>query len=215
MDKNTRDGVAGAVGATVLAPHAARRLLGYHVVRHGTSNENATNIKQQGFDPKKGGTGAGLHAAGSAKRAAKFQAESRGKIHVTKNPLVARAFAGMTNERTANPRVGTLATSGTVLKARISHAHWENMQADKHIRVGKKNFKWMGSTTIHRIPAAQVIGGAHDKGLKAVVNRNTLRQYYKNSTNHGRIARGVVLASGVAGGLAEAAKAIHKRKHND
>lgn len=209
MDKDTKNGITGAVGAVVLAPHATRRLLGYHVVSHGTSNENAAAVKKHGFDPKKGGTGAGTHAAGSAERAAKFQKESKGKIHVTKNPIIARMFAGMTHNRT--PKANPLSMSGTVVKARVSHAHWEGMKKDRHIR----GSKFDAATTHHKIPASQVIGSEHDKGIKAVVNRNTLRKYYKDSANHGRIARGLILGAGVVGGLADAAKAIHKRKHND
>lgn len=208
MDRETRDGVAGAVGATVLAPHATRRLLGYHVVRHGTSSENAAKVKEHGFDPKKGGTGAGTHAAGSKERAAKFQRESKGKIHVTKNPIIARMFAGMTHDKTAKPSVKTVLRSGSVLRARVSHQHFEAMKKDKHM----SGSKFHAATTHHKIPASQVIGSAHDKGVKAVVNKNTLRKYYKNPANHGRIARGVILGSGVVGGLADAAKAIMRKK---
>jgi hypothetical protein len=211
MDKDTKNGITGAVTATVLAPHATRRLLGYHVVRHGTSNENAAKVKKEGFDPKKGGSGAGTHAAGSAERAAKFQAESRGKVHVTKNPIIARAFAGMTNDRTHKPSIKTMATRGTVLKARVSHQHWESMKEDKHI----KGMKFDAATTHHKIPASQVIGGEGNTGIRGVVNKNTLRKYYKNSANRGRIARGAMMAVGAASGLVDAAKAIHKRKHND
>ena len=211
MDKDTKNGVAGAVGATALTPHAVRRLLGYHVVRHGTSEESAAAVRKQGFDLKKGGSGAGTHAAGSEERARKFQRESKGKIHVTKNPIIARAFAGMTQDRTANPSVKTIARSGEVLKARVSHAHWQGMKKDVHIN----GSKFDAATTHHKIPASQVIGGEGDKGIRGVVNKNTLRKYYSNPANHGRIARGAILASGVAGGVYNAAKAIQKRRQHD
>lgn len=206
-DKDTTRGVIGGAAALALTPHASRRLLGYHVVRHGTTNENAAKIKQKGLDPRKGGIGgAGDHAAGTAERAARFKAQSSGKVHVTKNPIISRVFASMTEKRTNKPTTADL-TAGKVVKARVSHRHWENMKKDPHMGGGK----WVAATSRHKIPAHQVIGGAGDKGVRGVVNKNTLRGYYQNAKNHNRITRGAVMAAGAVSGAYEAAKAIkHK-----
>lgn len=202
---NTARGVAGGVAAAALAPHASRRLLGYHVVRHGTSDRNAGMIKEKGLDPNRGGRGgAGQHAAGSDDRGKRFRKQSKGKVHVTKNPVISRMFAALTETRKANPSVKDF-SKGKVLKARVTHRHWEGMKSDPHISGGKVH----AATTHHRIKPEQIVGSRHSKGLAAVVNRNTLRHYYKG--NRGRIASGAALAAGALGGAAEAAKAVkHK-----
>lgn len=206
-EKDTTLGVVGGAAAAALAPHASRRLLGYHVIQHGTTHQTAAKIKRKGFDPKRGGTGgAGEHAGGSEERKARFKRNSAGKIHVTKNPIMSRAFAGMTQSRKANPTAVDL-LKGKVLKARVSHRHWEGMHPDADMN----GQKWVAATTHHKIPAHQVIGGKGDKGIRGVVNKNTLRQYYANKANHGRIARGAAMAAGVAGGTYHAAKAVKKK----
>ncbi len=205
-DNTTRNGVIGGATAVAAAPHATRRLLGYHVVRHGTSNEAAAGVKKTGFDPKRGGSGAGTHAAKSAEQSAMFRRQSANKVHVTKHPLIARMFAGATEGRSQDPKH---IAKGKVLKARLSHQHWKTMKEDPHM--GRNSPKWNAATTHHKIPAHQVIGGAGDKGVKGVVNKNTLRKYYKDAGNHGRILRGLAIGAVAAHGAATAAKAVkHK-----
>ncbi len=206
-DNTTRNGVIGGVGAVALAPHASRRLLGYHVVRHGTSSRNAGMIKEKGLDPRRGGRGgAGQHAAGTDARGKRFRKQSRGKVHVTKNPIVSRMFANYTESRTDNIGVKDV-LKGRVIKARVTDRHWQSMKTDPHMGTDKTS----AATTHHRIKPEAIIGSRHSKGLKAVVNRNTLRAYYKNSANHNRIGVGAVLGSAVAGGIYDAAKAVkHK-----
>lgn len=201
---NFEKGVIGAVGGTAAASGVAPRLLGYHVVRHGTSNENAAKIKKEGFNPKMGGKGgAGQHAA-SGDRAKMFKEQSKGKIHVTKNPAISRMFAGMTENRNPNPQsLGDLA-GGKVLKARVTDQHYRTMQKDPHMGGNKAN----AATTHHKIPAHQIIGGAGDKGVKGVVNKKTLAKYYRNKANHGRIGRGVALAGIAAAGAHQAYQSV-------
>lgn len=208
MDKDTRNGVIGGVGAVALAPHASRRLLGYHVVRHGTGNRNAGMIKEKGLDPKRGGRGgAGQHAAGTEDRGKAFRKQSRGKVHVTKNPLVSRMFASLTESRNPASNLKDV-FKGQTIKARVTDRHWKGMKNDPHVR---KSSKFTAATTHHRIKPEAIIGSRHSKGLGAVVNRNTLRAYYRNPANHNRIGVGAILGSAVAGGIYDAAKAIkHK-----
>lgn len=203
---STKSGLVGAATAVLAGKGVAPRVLGYHTVSHGTSHEVARKIKKEGFDPKKGGSGAGTHAAGTAERATMFKTQSANKVHVTKDPLTARMFAGAT-ETKRTPRVKDLA-KGKVLKARVTDQHFKTMKKDPHMGNGPK---WSAATTHHKIPAHQVVGGAGDKGIRGVVNKNTLRKYYASASGKGRAARGVALAGLAAHGAHKAYSAVKSK----
>lgn len=203
-EKDTKtSGLVGAATAVLAGKGVAPRVLGYHTVSHGTSNETARKIKKEGFDPKKGGSGAGTHAAGTEDRSAMFKEQSANKVHVTKNPVTSRLFAGATEAKRV-PQLKDL-VKGTVVKARVTDQHFRTMKRDPHMGNGPK---WAAATTHHKIPAHQVVGGVGDKGIKGVVNKNTLRKYYASASGKGRALRGVALAGLAAHGAHKAYKSV-------
>jgi hypothetical protein len=189
--------VGGAAAATVgslMATQAPSKLLGYHNVLHGTSNLNAAKIKRRGFQPSKGGTGASKHTPD----AKTFVTASKGKIHVTTLKDVARDFAGLAQRN----------GKGKILKAKISDRHWRNMKADEF---GANGMKDISATTHHKIPAHQVKGGKGYRGVRGVVNRNTLRAYYRSAAGRSRAASGLIALTAGAAGNAYLAHAVKSR----
>lgn len=196
-------GLAGAASAVLAGKGVAPRVLGYHNVYHGTTKPVADSIKKHGFDPKKGGTGAsaptvnkkGVHSNPD------FYERSKGKIHTTKHKPIAGAYSLYAKHKHKAP--------GTVLKARVTHQHFKGMKGDPDMSPNAS--KNVAATTHHKIPAHQIKGGIGDKGVKGVVNKNTLRKYYSSKSGLARAARGVALAGVAAKGAHTAYKAAKSK----
>ena len=203
---SAKAGLAEAATAVLAGKGVAPRVLGYHTIQHGTSHAAAAKIKRRGFDPKRGGSGAGTHAAGNASRSKMFKEQSAGKVHVTKDPLTSRLFAGATQSKRA-PSLKDIA-KGKVVKARVTHQHYKTMKKDPHMGNGPR---WAAATTHHKIPAHAIIGGKGDRGIKGVVNKNTLRTYYASSGGKARAARGLALAAVAAKGAHTAYSAVKSK----
>jgi len=196
-------GLAGAATAVLAGKGVAPRLLGYHNVYHGTTKPAAESIRKNGFDPKKGGSGAaaptvnkkGVHSNPD------FFERSKGKIHTTKQRPIAHAYAAFTGIKHKS--------KSEVIKARVTHQHFRNMKGDPDMSPnGTKN---IAATTHHKIPSSQINGGVGDKGIKGVVTKKTLKKYYRSGSGLTRVARGVALA-GIAAKGAHTAYSAAKSK---
>lgn len=200
--KNVRD--AAILG--VAAHQAPRRLLGYHVVRHGTTKDSAKQIKKTGLRTQYGGTGRGAsgstHVTPDERRV--MTENSRGKVYFTKGPVHANAYAFTTGHKTPDKAnfgeaLRGLATGrpGKVVKARITDRQYRT--AKKDAEYGSQFSKRDAAHSNHSIPSRQIIGGAGSKGIRSVINKNTLKSYIKK--NPGRFLRGAALAgAGVTAG---------------
>lgn len=192
-----------ALGAKILS-HAPKRLLGYHTVYHGTSKETANTIRKEGLDPSKGGTGA-------AKAHQSFADVSKGKVHVTKSPLYARAYSsGVARNAfekvTGSGKGGSVfkdVGKGSVLKARISDEKWKGFAHD----IDGGPTKRFAATTTSRIDSSSIVGGAGNMGRREFLNKPHLSKYYGTASGKNRALRGVALgltgASLVSGGLSK------------
>lgn len=184
--KNVRD--AAILG--VAAHQAPQRLLGYHKIYHGTRKDIAAKIRKEGLDPKYGGTGAAKKASGINPG---FVGSSKGHVHFSRSPVVARLYATFTG-----------GLRGKVVKGRITDRAYRRAKLD-HDGAPIKHF---AAKTTHKISPDNLDRG---KGIKAVVNARTLKSYIKN--NPGRFLRGAALAgAGATAGTALARRVANKTK---
>ena len=193
------------LGAGLYAAKASvPKLLGYHKVYHGTSEDKAQSILRGGFDPKKGGTGAAKGHRG-------FERQSAGKIHVTKSYPNARMFAAFTSEgkplesidQQAKAALDALKLRGSVLHARVPQSYWDAMKPDPDMG----NVKPTAATFHHKIDPKYVGGAGSVKSIAPHLSAKHLLKYYR--ANPGRALTGLGLA---AGGSALIASQIPKIK---
>lgn len=198
-----------AVGAKLMSK-APQRLLGYHTVYHGTNADTAAKIKEHGFDPKMGGTGA-------AKIDPTMVDDSAGKIHVTKSKTYARMYSsnvlpniiGRVTGTTKNPIFGGVG-KGEVLKARVSHDDWKGF---KHDIVGGPTKRW-AATTDKAIGSEHIAGGKGAHGRSPFMNKEHLAKYYGSSEGRGRGLMGVAMGLGGAALAMHGAKKALEKKSN-
>lgn len=215
-DKKSKVKDAASVGAgAYLLNKAPQRLLGYHTVYHGTTNENAASIRNKGFDPSKGGSGASTLNS-------HYTAESRGKIHVTKTKLSARRYAGdlggkIKAEKAKNPqnprKMRTIFSAmkdsytgkGSVVKARVSHNQWERMNVDRDSSHGAPENSFMNERMKERAATSnnkirkRYVTGSGSGGAAQFATKNNLKRYLSNRAGRIRALGGVgQLAAGSA-----------------
>lgn len=184
--------VVGGVGAAV-AKESGQRLLGYHTVYHGTDRATAKIIKQKGFDPKHGGSGAAkVHGS------ERFARNSAGKVHVTKNPIVASFFANYKSKAGGSPHI---------VKARVSDKMWNNMERDPDMNGSKET----AATSKHKIGSQFVAGGKDSKGAAAFLKARHLKNYYSTGAGLRRAGTGAAMLAGGVGALSIAAKNLRKK----
>lgn len=190
-DRDDKEVSPVTLGAGLYAAKASvPRLLGYHKVYHGTSNEKAKQILAQGFDPSKGGSGA-------AKGHGRFERQSADKIHVTKNPVTARMFAAFTEEGKPLTRgdqmnkalLDSLRLRGSMLQARVPDSYWSAMKPDPDMG----NVKPAAATFHHKIEPKYVGGAGSVKSIAPHLSAKHLLKYYKG--NAGRALSGLGLAA--------------------
>ena len=200
-----------ALGAGALAGKASvPRLLGYHKVYHGTSSETAKKILKEGFDPSKGGSGA-------AKGHSRYESQSAGKIHVTKNPLIARMFAAFTDRgapltdgsQMQKAIVDSLKLRGGVVSARIPQSYWEGMKPDPDMG----GVKPAAATFHHKIEPKYVDRAVGVKNILPHLSPKHLSKYYKNHA--GRALTGLGLAAGGSALIASQVPKIKAKINND
>lgn len=194
---------------------APSKILGYHTVYHGTTKENAANIKRKGFDPSRGGTGA-------ATVSERFVENSKNKVHFTKSKLQAGAYAGGIADHIKNlPFGGSIGSAyknahkdyragkGEVLKAKIPHSMWEKMEIDRdssgavpdeafmksHIENHLKN---RAATYDKKVNPSFVEGGRNYAGRKRFASMKNLKSYLGTSSGRNRALTGVAQAVGGA-----------------
>lgn len=113
--------VPGAValgGAGVAAsPHTRGAILGYKRVYHGTDEDAARVIREQGLRTSKGGSGAAAVHGGRD-----FVEHSTGRVHVAPSKTTAKAFAQFTGQGKGR--------KGEVLKADLPLGLYEKFEAD-------------------------------------------------------------------------------------
>lgn len=219
---------AASVGAgAYLLNKAPQRLLGYHTVYHGTTNENAAAIRKKGFDPSKGGSGASTLNS-------RYTAESRGKIHVTKTKLSARMYAGdlggkIRAEKTknpTNPRIlrttgsaikDSFMGKGSVVKARLTHNQWEKMNIDRDSSGNAPNNPFMNERMKERAATSnnrihkRFVTGAGNGGAAQFATRNNLRKYLGHRAGRIRALGGL---GQLAAGSALIGNAVHNKLKN-
>ena len=198
--------VAEGIVAYKAGKAAPSRLLGYHNVYHGSSKENVENIRKHGLDPKHGGVGGATDATMKHKPGVHryYKDNSAGQVHFTKQKRMADMFSGFIgSKRIGDDKVKdgikgffTGLHNGHTHSALMSDAHYRSSKVD----VDASPFKSMAAKTHHGIKPEQIKGSDSYKGIKGVVNKNTLRKYYAGSGKY-RAARGLLLAgaSAVAG----------------
>ena len=209
-NKSTGTRVGAGVGALGLAKVSKNPATGRTRVYHGTSNDAWKKIKKEGFDPKKGGTGAAGHAKDRTGYS-DFVDKSKGKVHVTRLKSVAKGFKAYTHSQ-GNPRLRDLhdPRKGKVIKADIPFSHYENMKADPDILdSGSKKFdKFFGSTTTEKIPVEDISGAKKSYSKKYKRIAKNLPKYIKK--HPGRFGIGA-LGLGGAGYLADYALSSDKK----
>jgi hypothetical protein len=180
------------LGATAIIS-APKRLLGYHTIYHGTSAENAKSIRENGFDPNRGGSGAAkLHGS------ERYIRESSNKIHVTKKLSNAVMFAGYNSMKSGK--------APGIVAARVSDKTWQNMKADPDMG----NLKYGAATTKHKIDSKYIVGGKDGVGISGMLNKRRLGNYYRSAEGKSRALRGVALATAGAGLIMHAANSSKK-----
>lgn len=191
--ENTDNTYAQAVIGAGAISQSRQRLLGYHTLFHGTDKATASIIKNQGFDPKHGGSGSAKIHGGS-----KFAINSKDKIHVTKNPIVAAFFANYKSKAGGKP---------SIVKARVSHKMWNNMERDPDMNSSKA----MAATTKHKIGPQFVAGGSTSKGASGFLKLHHLKNYYSTRSGAARGLRGLGLLAGGLGLSTSAIKTVKNR----
>ena len=196
--------VGGAAAAAALASGVPSRMLGYHNIYHGTSKANAESIKKEGLNPKRGGFGGAGDALSESKprMAADYISKSKGQVHFSKSKRMANMFAGFvgsTNKGEAKQSEAIRAFftgrhKGHTHNAIISDAHYRGAKID----TDASPIKHMAAKTHHGIRPEQIKDSPLYKGIKTVVNKNTLKRYYGSSAGRWRAARGLLLAGAAA-----------------
>ena len=191
-----------AVGATV-AYNAGRgapsRILGYHKVYHGSSKENVDSIRKSGLDPKRGGIdGATDRTLRHKPDLSRYYKEnSAGQVHFTKQKRMADMFSGaIGSKRVGNDKTKdgikaffTGIHDGHTHSALMSDSHYRSAKVDRDASPAKN----MAAKTHHGIKPEQIKGSESYKGIRGVVNKNTLRKYYAGA-GKARAGRGLALA---------------------
>jgi hypothetical protein len=197
--RNTAGVALGGVGTYHVAK-SVPELGGYHTIYHGTHKDNVDSIIKEGLKPSHGGTnekGAWKRHAPNAFQSEGFRRTSVGKVHVTKILSVAAKFRGI---------------DGKILRARIPHAHWENMKADPHIASFNTN-KNLGATTDFKIPAHQMAG---NKGsFTQHFSKDKINSYLASESGKARFKTGLKRGLGGVGALVGAALLLHKGKKKE
>ena len=200
------DATKAVVGATVAynaGKGVAPRLLGYHNVYHGSSKENKASIHKNGLSPKYGGFGGATDAAMKDKPEVHryYKENSAGQVHFTKQKRMADMFSGMVGSKRVEEEKIKDGIKGFFTGIHGGHTHHAVM-SDSHYRSSKVDIdaspiKNMAAKTHHGINPEQIKGSDSYKGIKGVVNKNTLRRYYKGAGKY-RAGRGVLLAGAAA-----------------
>ena len=194
-----KDVASAGVGAHLLSK-VPQRLLGYHKVYHGTTNENASIIRKNGFDPSKGGTGA-------SKLSGYHQIASKNKIHFTKTKPAARIYSGgIADKLNKEPSKlhavrkalrDSYTGKGSVVKARVPHSMWGKMQVDKDssgpdtgIKFVRERMKERAST-YHRKVGKKFVMGEGGGGMGQFATKNNLKRYLSTKSGRARALGGV------------------------
>lgn len=213
-----KDVASVGAGAHLLSK-VPQRLLGYHKIYHGTTNENAVSIRKNGFDPSKGGTGASVLSG-------HYQEQSKGKIHVTKTKPAARLYAGGfekkwqaakdLQESSSDPKPSLSKTllksmkdsytgKGSVVKARVPHSTWSKMKVDEDSSRGapknsfiQERMKERAATT-HRKIDKKFIVGKGSGSIGGYATKKNIKRYLSTGSGRMRALGGVgQLAAGSA-----------------
>lgn len=197
-----KDGAKAAAGATVAykaSKGVAPRLLGYHNVYHGSSKENVASILKNGLSPKYGGIGGATDLAMGHKPDVHrhFKENSAGQVHFTKQKRMADMFSGAVGSKRVGNDKAKDAIKGFFTGIHNGHTH-KAVMSDSHYRSSKVDtdaspFKSMAAKTHHGIKPEQIKGSETYKGIRGVVNKNTLRRYYAGA-GKARAGRGLALA---------------------
>ena len=193
---------AGGFVAGRLAKSAPSRLLGYHNVYHGTSKANAENIKKEGLNPKRGGIGGASDVLSQHKpdMASRYKDSSKGQVHFSKSKRMANMFSGfigstghdsMTKQHDSIRAFFTGRHKGRTLSAVMSDSHYRSAKTD----YDAGPVKYVAAKTHHGIKPEQIKESPSYKGIRSVVNKNTLRKYYSDSIGRKRAGTGLALAA--------------------
>lgn len=212
--KKIKEGASVSAGA-YLVSKAPEKVLGYHTLYHGTSKGAADKIKKNGFDPKRGGKGQAAFSSEYAKN-------SEGKVHFTKNKILAKMYAGNPSEKIrverakeggGNPLKAMWGAykdhkSGAVLKTRVSESMYSKFEVDRDSSPGAPKeldslMKDRASTTNKKVGAEFVSGSTKDTGIRKFLTKNHLRRTYAMASGRKRAVVGALqAATGVALGSA-------------
>lgn len=191
-----------AVGATV-AYNAGKgvpsRILGYHKIYHGSSKENVDSIRKSGLDPKRGGIDGATDRTMRHKPdlSRYYKENSAGQVHFTKQKRMADMFSGFIGSKRADKDKTKDGIKAFFTGIHDGHTH-SALMSDSHYRSAKVDkdaspFKNMAAKTHHAIKPEQIKGSESYKGIRGVVNKNTLRKYYAGA-GKARAGRGLALA---------------------
>lgn len=116
--RNIPAATAAGIGSVLAARSAIPRIMGYKDVYHGTTNDAAEKIRQQGLDPNFGGTEGGIANTFKTQRNAQGPVKlSKGHIYVSPNKTIAQQNANIAQSKNT-----ILATQkGSVIHAQIPY----------------------------------------------------------------------------------------------
>jgi len=162
-------------GGLVLGRGAKHQILGTKRMYHGTTEDRARLIRQQGLDPAKGGTGAGAHVGSQY-----FSERSRGKIHATGNIPTAFMFSRIGAKKTGE--------KGRVLRLNVDYDRYRRMEVDPDM-AGAFRSKYLGARTTEPITIHEIKGSEARFSDKARRRLRRLPEYIRH--NPGRFGLGI------------------------
>lgn len=198
--KNTAAGAGIVLGAANLIS-VPGEILGYHNVYHGTNEKHLETINKTGLNPDHGGKVGGSsvfedNRFSSMKGVGKtlsYENFSKGKVHVTKEYLVAKGYASNASQSLESKY------KPVVVSAKVSHRHWEQMRPDPLSFGGKDT----AATTKHTVrPSA--MEGKQGFNTRSFATEKNLNRYLSQVSGRKRFATGVARAAlssvAIAGG---------------
>lgn len=216
-------GTTALLGAGIAAG-SPQKLLGYHTLYHGTSKDIASKVKVEGFNPSHGGT---RNAAVNEQ----FAKNSAGKIHFTKNKLMARMYAGRMDKHFP-PGKGLedadwkglakeYMNNGKVIKTRVPDYKYKKFRVDgdtsslmDEMMMGKEEAKATASTTSTRVPPKFVAGGKGSYGPFNFLKKKHLSTYLSSASGKARF-KGGLMQLGIGAGLMGLAAHNNKQRTED
>lgn len=177
---------------------SAPSLLGYRVLYHGTTKENAKKISETGFNPNLGGT----HNSTTNQT---FRSNSEGKVHFTENVESAKMYSGNPGKHMPpgrpqehNPKAmeQEAKLNGKVVKVRVPEHMYKRFAIDGDSsddlakKINPEGAKATASTTFNRVPPKFVAGGKGSKGVFDFIDRKRLGAYISSAEGRKRFNRG-------------------------